>query len=272
MTQTWNPGYLPPPPRRVRLFPGASRVDYWFGRIFILPHTLIGIGALGYLLFLLLWRIFGTDIPGVVTGTENSVSSKGHFSYSVKYEYAVGQDRKSGSAGVNEEVYERFHQQEKDRPRVTVHYFALGSYEHARLREGRSLWAEVGMIAGWAGFWNTVVGLALYQLWVVPLRLRWLYKHGEAAPGTLVGKREKAGRSTTYYMTYTFRVNETGELRQVESQAGNVPMWKMVKVGQPVIVLYARDNLKRSTVYELGGYGVLPDEALPDEERFRQVG
>ena len=268
MTQAMPLTYLPPPPRRVRLAPGASRAADWFGRIFILPHTLVGIGALGYLLFLMLWRVFGTDIPGHVTGTEISVSSKGNVSYVLKYDYQIGQERKSGSEGVNQKTYDHFHPLEKEHPPVTVHYFAIGSYDRARLREGGSLWSEVGMLTGWAGFWNTIVGLALYQLWVVPLRLRRLYKYGETAAGTLVSKREKTGRSSTYYMTYTFRVNETGELRQVESQAGNVPMWMMIKVGQPVIVLYARDNPKRSTVYELGGYGVL-DESMSSGTDFR---
>jgi len=267
MTKAIHSVYLPSPPRRVRVAPGASRGEYWFGRIFIMPHTLIGIGALGYLVFLLLWRVFGTDIPGVVTSTEESVSSKGKISHILKYDYEVGQERKSGSQGVSEKVYERFHPHEKDKLPVTVHYFVLGSYDHARLREGGSLWRELGPITAWAGFWNTVVGLALYQLWVAPLRLRWLYKHGEATPGTLVSKREKSGRSTTYYITYTFRVNETGELRQAESEAGNVPMWKIAKPGQPVIVLYAPNNPKRSTVYELGGYGV-----LAEEEPFGRVG
>ncbi|HEX9047904.1 MAG TPA: hypothetical protein VF988_12845, partial [Verrucomicrobiae bacterium] len=47
--------YLPPPPRRVRGGPGGG---IWFGRIFMLPHTLIGIGAAGYLLFLLFLILF----------------------------------------------------------------------------------------------------------------------------------------------------------------------------------------------------------------------
>jgi hypothetical protein len=208
-----------------------------------------------------MWRVFGTDIPGVVTGTEAEEYSKG-VHYRVKYTYQVGKETEIGAEAVSQEVYERFHRHENDKPKVTVHYFALGSYEHRRLREGGSLWKEVGGIAAWAGFWNTIVGLGLYKLWIVPLRLRRLYKYGEATPGTLVSKREQTGRSTTYYMTYSFRVNETGELRQVESEAGNVAMWQTIPIGHPVIVLYARDNPKRSTVYELGGYGVLDDGRL----------
>jgi hypothetical protein len=205
-----------------------------------------------------MWRVFGTDIPGVATGTEVEPYSKG-IHYRVKYTYQLGNETKAATEAVSHDVYERFHQQEKDKPSVTVHYFALGSFEHRRLREAGSLWLGLGGIALWAGFWNTVISVALYQLWVVPLRRRRLYKYGEATSGTLVAKREQRGRSTTYYMTYTFRVNETGELLQVESEAANVAMWKMTPVGQQVTVLYARDNPERSTIYELGGYGVLEE-------------
>ncbi|HWX20321.1 MAG TPA: hypothetical protein VN578_10515 [Candidatus Binatia bacterium] len=44
----------PPPPRRVRGNLGGTG-QFWFVRIFMLPHTLIGIGAFGYLVFLILW-------------------------------------------------------------------------------------------------------------------------------------------------------------------------------------------------------------------------
>lgn len=240
------------------MHPGASHGGIWFGRIFILPHIIIGICALGYLMFLLMWRLFGADIPGVVAGTESEAYSKG-VHYRVKYTYRVGQEIKVDSQAVSQKVYERFHLQEDDKPKVNVHYFALGSYEHCRIHEGGSLWKEVGAIALWAGFWNTILTVFIFQLWVAPLRLRRLYKYGEATSGTLVSKREQQGRSTTYYMTYTFRVNETGEFRQVESMAGNVAMWKTIPIGHAVTVLYKRDNPKRSTVYELGGYGVLEE-------------
>jgi hypothetical protein len=236
----------------------VSRGEIWFGRIFILPHTIIGIGALGYLMFLLAWRLFGTDIPGVVTGTETEAYSKG-IHYRVKYSFRVGEETRVASEGVSQEVYERFDRQENDKPTVTVHYFALGSHEHHELREAGSLWGEIWRLAAWAGFWNTIIGLVSYQLWIAPIRLRQLYKYGEATPGTLVAKREKAGCSKTYYMTYSFRVNETGELLQAESEAENLAMWKMIPIGHPVTVLYARNNPKRSTVYELGGYGVLEE-------------
>jgi hypothetical protein len=260
-----TPTLLPPAPRRVR--GGIGGREYWLGRIFILPHTLVGIGAAGYLLFLLLWRLFGSDIPGVVTGTEISTSSKGGITYLVKYQYEVGGERKSGAAGVKLELYQRYRLQSEPKPGVTIHYFALGPLEHAVLREGGSLWTEIGMLALWAGFWNTVVVAALHQVWIVPLRVRGLYKNGEATFGTLVSKRIKTGRSASYYATYTFREGVTGELRQVESEVWNVPAWNAMRAGEPVTVLYAPNNPKRSTVYELGGYW-LED----DEERFRRLG
>jgi hypothetical protein len=250
---------LPPPPRRIAGTTGG-RGEVWFGRIFVLPHTLIGIGALGYLVFMVLWRLFGTDIPGVVTGTEISHSRKGKTTYLLKYRYEVAKVVKFGEAAVDPGVYERFQTHGESSTSVTVHYFALGPLDHARLREGGSLWTEVGLLTLWAGFWNTAIGLALYQLWVVPLKLRWLYKHGEASTGTLTAKRVATGRSSTYYVTYTFRERETGQLLQKETQVSNIPAWHQLEAGQPLTVLYAPGNPTRSAVYELCGYRVKLDE------------
>jgi len=199
----------------------------------------------------MLWNSMGT-----VTGTEASESSKGGITYRLKYQYEVDKERKSGSASVKQAVYQLFQGKDKPKPPVTVHYLALGPFERAELHESGSLWTEIAMIALWTAFWNTVVLAAWYDMWVVPLRIRALYKNGEASSGTLVGKRVRTGRSSSYYVTYTFRDSESGELRQVESEVWNVSAWNAAVAGNAVRVLYAQDNPKRSTVYELGGYRV----------------
>jgi hypothetical protein len=237
--------------------------EIWFGRIFTLPHTLVGIGALGYLIFLILWRFFGADLPGVVTGSEISHSPKGGTSYTLKYRYQVGEETKSGTDGVSRAVYERFQSKDEPNSRVIVHYFSIEPLKHAKLRESGSLWAEMGFLALWAGFWNFVVSFAVYQFWIKPLRRRRLYRHGEATSGTLIGKRVKSGKSTTYYVTYTFREPIRGEMIVAEMQVWDVGAWNCSGNGQPLIILYAPQNPNRSTVYEFGGYRVVKPEESP---------
>jgi hypothetical protein len=254
-----TPDSLPQPPRRVR---GKLGGGLWFIRIFIMPHTLVGIGAAGYLVFLLLWRLFGADIPGTVTGTRVSHSSKHGDSYILNYQFQADGQTKSNSATVSYILYQDYPARSGNNPPVTVHYFSLGPLDHSTLRENGSLWSEIGFLALWAGFWNTVIGAFVYQCWVKPLRTRMLYKHGEAAAGTVLRKRTRTGKSTSYYVTYSFLDPYSGRSIETEMLVWNAVDWQPITEGQAVTVLFSRNNPKRSTVYECGGYRVVDDRCL----------
>ena len=248
-----SPQPLPPPPRRVRGQLGGS---LWFTRIFILPHTLIGIGAIIYWLLLILSVLFGRDIPSTVTGTDISHSRKSGDHYSLIYQFPVGDVVKTNSGSVSQGIYQRYKIPNATNPPVTVHYFSLGIWDHAQLRESGSLWSMIGFLTLWAGFWNFVVGIFAYQIWIKPLRARWLYKHGETTSGTVLSKRVRTGKSSTYYVTYRFREPYSGQEFETEMQVWNKTTWITIRDGQTVTVLYAREKPKRSTVYECGGYQV----------------
>jgi hypothetical protein len=250
---TMTPLILPRPPRRLRGRLGG-RGEFWFGRLFTLPHVLVGIGATGYLLFVVLWRIFGAVIPGVVTGSDISHSSKGGTYYSLKYQYQVGGQTKSGSAGVSQTAYERFQSGNPGDAHLTVRYFSIGPFERAALNTGGMLWSGAGLLFLWVGCWDLAIGVAVYQLWIKPLRLRGLFKHGLAAPGRLLSKRMQSGKSTSYYCSYTFDDPVTGSRIEAETQVWDSGVWERAAAGQPVTVLYAPDNPQRSTIYESGGY------------------
>lgn len=248
-----SPQPLPPPPRHVR---GKLGGGLWFTRIFILPHQLIGIGAIVYWLLLILSVLLGRDIPGTVTGTDISHSRKGGDHYSLIYRFTAGEVVKTNSGSVSYSLYQQYKIPNATNPPVTVHYFSIGVWDQARLRESGSSWGMIGFLTLWAGFWNFVVGIFTYQIWVKPLRARWLYKHGETTSGTVVSKRVQTGKSSTYYVTYKFREPYSGQEFESEMQAWNTAAWNTIQKDQAVTVLYSREKPKRSTVYECGGYQV----------------
>ena len=218
-----------------------------------MPHTLVGIGATGYLLFLFLWALIGSDIPGVVTDTEITHSSKSGDHFILKYQYQVGAETKSGSGSVSQTVYERF--KSRELTNITVRYFSLGPQEHAALHESQKRWSSVGMTLLWVAFWDSVLSVFLYQLWIKPLRRRQLYKHGATTDGTVLNKRAKTGKNSTYYISYTFADPTTGQLITAETEV-LVADYDRARISKPVTVLYAPANPKRSTIYEFGGYYV----------------
>jgi hypothetical protein len=254
---------LPSPPRRVRgLLAGGG--EGWLGRIFILPHTLVGVGAAGFWIFLLLANLFGTDLQGVVTGTKTSHSRKGGTSYSAQYEYEVDGRKMKGSDGIGFAACEQFNREKDSKPSVQIQYFALGPWHHARLRIAGGFWREVGFMTLWVAFWNSIVGFFIYMIWIQPILVRQLYKHGLEAAGVITNKRARTGKSTSYYISYKFDDPRSGSPIQSEIQVYNHKKWNMASVGEPVTVLYAPDKLKRSTVYEYGGYEL--------KRGFRDVG
>jgi hypothetical protein len=222
-----------------------------------MPHVLVGIGAIGYWFFLLFWSLFGTDLKAVVTDTSTSHSSKGGTTYSIKYEFKVGDQTHSGSDGVSQALYEKYKGQDDPRPEVTVRFFAIGPLDHAELLTGKSKWGSLGFMTLWTGFWNSITGIFVYMLWIRPLQVRKLYKYGEATDGTLIGKRVSRGKkSTTYYATYTFRHPQTGTEIKREITVWNTAAWNVLMEGQEITVLYDPQKPARSTIYELGGYEV----------------
>jgi len=245
---------LPAPPRRVRGFLCGGG-ESWFGRLFTLPHTLIGLGATAYWLFLWCWAWFGTDIDAVVTGTDFQESRKGGTTYLVRYEYRNDGEIKSGSSAVSLAAYNR-HKTEGNRARTTVRHLSFWLFDHTSLREQVSLWNPAGLFTIWVLFWDIAIGSVFYLLWIKPLRTRWLYKYGETASGVVVGKRTQSGKGTRYFVSYVFNQPFTGEQLQGEVEVARAADYDGASIHQPVTVLFASTKPHRSTVYELGGYGL----------------
>jgi hypothetical protein len=246
---------LPPPPREVY---GRLGGGIWFTRIFIMPHLLVGIGAAGFLVFLLLWRLFGADLPATVVDAKVSHSSKHGDSYTLKYRFEAGGQTRFDSQSVGWPLYQTYQNQTPGQalPPLTVHYLGLGPLHHSALREAGSLWSIIIFLTLWAVFWNGILSLFVYQIWVKPIRTRLLYKYGASTAGKLLAKRVRTGKSSTHYISYRFNDPFSGREYESEIQVWKTEDWLPAVEGQAVTVLFAQNNPKRSTVYEFGGYRV----------------
>ncbi len=243
---------LPPPPRR---FKGGPDGSVWILRLICVPYFVLGIGSFVYWLFLLLWAMFGTDTPGTVTAASMSRTSKGDTT--LKYQYRVGQEMKSDSDSVSYAIYREYESEDNPWPNlVRVHYFSLGPFNHAELRESGGLWRLTSLVGLGALASNFMMWTAFYQFWLKPLRVRWLCQRGLAISGIVTGKRVVVRRGATYYISYAFSDPATGNSMQDEMLIWNKKLWDNGFAGQNITVFYSPKNLKRSTVYEFSGYRV----------------
>src|SRR3954470_20137503 len=148
------PAMLSPPPREVNgwLSGGASA---GFTRIFILPHTFVGIGATGYWLFLWIWLIAGMETTGRVLQTRISQGRKGGTSYMVKYAYEVNGQARTNSESVPRKYYESLASLDKPHPEITVKHLELWPYNQSAIRQAGSGLRDAGFFTLWVAFWES---------------------------------------------------------------------------------------------------------------------
>src|SRR4051794_10637986 len=109
-THAIEPELTGPTPRGVRYRDGwATGCGLWVVRLFLLPHTIIGIGAL----VVAMWSTgvyvgvlaFGTDCPGAVVRKTERPGSKGKTYRYVDYEYTANGRLYTGRVSVDADEY-----------------------------------------------------------------------------------------------------------------------------------------------------------------------
>jgi hypothetical protein len=98
---------------------------------------------------------------------------------------------------------------------------------------------------------------ALWDLYVAPWRRRALLCRGEAATGTIVDKKESAGRQPTYTLTYQFRPTsqtwqDTADVR-AKMRVGPEEFLGC-QTGDRVVVVYSPDRPRWSVIYRFADF------------------
>ncbi len=251
-----TPTPLPPTPRTVRFRGGGfAKLATGCGRVFILPHMLAGVFLFFYLIFLLLWAAFGVDYQGEVTGAGESRSNKS-TTYRVNYKFPVDGVVMNDSQTVAYEVMNRYQKLDAMSPEqksVRVRYLVIGVFKQAGLPELESPWKTIGGMTLFVLFWNGLLSVFVYLLWISPIRIRRLYVHGEPAVGRVLSKRAQSGKGTTYWVEYEFSDPVTGDKLKKEIVTVR-EAWNKVSQGDEVTVLFKPSKPKHSVAYELGPY------------------
>lgn len=190
-------------PRRVRFVAW----HLWIIRLFILPHTLAGIGIIGWFFLCLFWALFGHNAPAEITAAWQTTGKKGSITYHVAYTYGDGLHK---DASVGESFYRQVPSEFKRRPGLevdktypaTARIFTFGPINRVELITTTASYAgEVFGPLFMALFWNGILSIFLYMAWVCPYHDKQLARTGRAVLGRVTsitaGKNAKAH--------YTFR-------------------------------------------------------------------
>jgi hypothetical protein len=259
---TIEPELTGPTPRPVRYRDGwATGCGLWFVRLFILPHTIAGVVVLATAIgstgvYLGVW-LFGTEYQGQVAKKSEQRGSKGRLNYNVEYVYMANGLLYIGRVSVNADEYQQV--AEGDRFMVRALESAPHSDPWARL-PGQAPLRDVGGKWFMALFWNCILSVFLWFLYVQPWQIRRLVRWGQATEGIVRSMSVVSGKGgKTYDLTYDYAapgeeiLGPTVYTRKMSSTRREAAA---VIPGDLVTVLYDPDKPWRSVIYRLSDYRV----------------
>lgn len=249
-----EPELLGPLPRMVRRKKRRSGIGCV--RVFIIPHTLVGIGLIVYVLFLAAMTLAGEEVTGRVVSAREGTDDDGDPTYVLEYTYRADGGEYRGSSSVSRETFRRV----SDGGVVRVVTFppapGIGAGIAGDTANGRNLL----FLTLFALFWNGILSVFVWQSWVAPAIHRRLYRVGTPSTGTVTAKKVVSGEdSVTHTVRYRFPLG--GDASAPGMAEGKMAVrdaeYGLLREGDEVTVLYLPRRPSASTLYRFGEYEVV---------------
>jgi hypothetical protein len=243
------------PPRTVRRRTGTSGCVVIFGRLFILPHMIIGLVLLLAVPATIGAVFFGNVHQGHVVRTWTGRGSKGRTKYNLRYSYEAGGKQRTGERTISQRQYGKLNGSQKGGLISPIQVWTLnlgGYYFDQVVLSDESPWESVGLAFLFALFWNGVLSIFVYMFWITPWQSRRLYQWGIPVPGRISGKHISHGKTTSYYLDYEFIHPQLGILRK--QQSVNSKGYYHAHNGQMVTILCYPRKKRPTVVYEYGDF------------------
>jgi hypothetical protein len=228
-------------------------------RLFILPHTLIGLFLLLFVMpGVVLWAAAGDDHIAKVTRIWTDRGSKGRTRYNAAFTYTLATGPRPSKEIITSAQYQRLYKTAPQDRTLRIRAIKVGPlFYDKHIDSSATAWSYVVGVWCFSLFWCAVTGVFVYLLYIQPYLQRRLYRSGETTPGKIISKRTQRGKTTTNYLRYAFTLPDG---RQFEKEMPTKrTLWEIAQIDQPVTVLYSPSNPKRSVVYDYGPYECLED-------------
>jgi len=237
----------------------------WFGRLFILPHTIIGVCLMVYPFLVAGTILWGTDVNATVFDkfTFNDAEDGRVNKIAIRYKYDGKTFVDKESVGYLE--YESFNVGDP----VVVRFLPppLKEYTHQFRRPGEAVklpdLGSIAFFAFFAIFWNLICGVFVAILYVWPVVNWWLLRWGAVSQCLVTKKSSYSDSDGDKHLSvqYTFipgrkladfdSLSRGDRERQVSSKTSvNRELFEQVQEGDVLNVVHTRRWPSVNTVFE----------------------
>lgn len=184
----------------------SSTLGGWFGRLFILPHMIVGLCLIIFPFLLGARSVIGVEVPATVADRIKYRDSEGARCYKLEVEYDYAGTQYSEDIGLNREQYSQYRKGDQ----VFVRFLPVARAFTQEIRRQGAAYenipvSTVAFYLFFATFWNGIVGVFFVVMYVGPFLQWWLLRFGQVATGTVVDKSvDSSGEDTSYKVTYSF--------------------------------------------------------------------
>jgi|GEM_PF-1557950 len=256
---TFEPELDQPLPRRVRAREGCGYgCGLWFFRLFLMPHTIIGVWilfkAISAIVMTFGVMFAGQDVDGKIVRKVETQGKKGPY-YSAEYVYVVDQVQYEGKVSLDANQYAAV----REGQAITVKVYAPGvECGHWPGVPGYSAFGAIGGMLFAAVFWNAIMSVFVYMLYVRPWRLRQLVRRGRPTEGIVRHVHRYMNKGTkTVQVRYDYVIprddHSAGGVFKGKT-SGTGPAAEKLHVGAIVTVLYDPRRPKRNLLYALADF------------------
>jgi len=198
---------------------------------------------------------FGNVHRGRVVKAWTARSSKGRTNYHLKYAYDAGGREKTGERTISNRQYGELTGASTGNIVLPIQVWTVhlgGFYFDQVVLSDESPWVSVGLTVLFALFWNGVLSIFVYFIWIAPWQEKRLYRWGTPVPGRITAMHTRSGKRISYCLDYEFIQPQLGLLRKQQPIQGK--QYRQAHKGQLVTVLCYPHKKRPAVIYEYGNF------------------